>query len=276
MHEDPASATPTEVYTHGHHASVLRSHRWRTAENSAGYLLPLLKAGQHLLDLGCGPGTISIDLARRVTPGQVVGVDREQAPLREARAVAADHSVENVGFELGDAYHLGYPDASFDIVHAHQVLQHLSDPVAALVEMRRVCRPGGCVAARDADYQAMSWYPADPRLVRWLELYRRVARSNHGEPDAGRRLLSWARTAGFCDITSSASAWCFATAEDRAWWGGLWAERVTQSALAEQALARGLATRAELAELAEAWRHWARHDEGWFAVLHGEILCAVT
>ncbi len=151
----------SEVYTHGHTEGVLRSHRWRTAENSAGYLLPHLRAGQRLLDLGCGPGTISVDLARRVAPGPVVGVDRAEPPLREARATAAAAAVDNVTFAVGDAYQLDFPAGSFDVVHAHQVLQHLSDPVAALVEMRRVCAPGGWIAVRDADYAAMTWHPAD-------------------------------------------------------------------------------------------------------------------
>ncbi len=85
-------------------------------------------------------------------------------------------------------YALDLPDASFDIVHAHQVLQHLTDPVAALREMRRVCKPDGVVAARDSDYAAMTWYPEIPALTRWLSLYHDVTRSNGAEADAGRRL----------------------------------------------------------------------------------------
>ena len=265
-----------DTYTHGHAEPVLQSHRWRTAENSAGYLLPHLRPGLDLLDVGCGPGTITVELARRVAPGQVVGVDREERPLQEARAAAADQGVDNVRFEVGDAYRLGYPGASFDIVHAHQVLQHLSDPVAALAEMQRVGKPGGYVAVRDADYQAMTWYPADQRLDRWLELYRQVACGNGAEPDAGRRLLAWPRAAGFRDVTSTATVWCFATSEERDWWGGLWAERITRSTLAEQALAGGFASQQELDDLADGWRHWTRQDDGWFAVLNAEILCAVT
>ncbi len=67
---------PDTTYTHGHHESVLRSHRWRTAANSAAYLLPYLRPGQDLLDIGCGPGTLTGDLARAVSPGRVVGIDR--------------------------------------------------------------------------------------------------------------------------------------------------------------------------------------------------------
>ena len=79
--------------------------------------------------------------------------------------------------------------------------------------MRRVCAGGGIVAARDADYAAMTWYPESPALTRWLDLYRHLARSNLGEPDAGRRLLTWAGAAGFDSVTSTASAWCFSDAE---------------------------------------------------------------
>ena len=210
----------TDVYTHGHDDSVLRSHRWRTAENSAGYLLPHLAAGQRLLDVGCGPGTITVDLARRVAPGQVVGLDREDEPLREARTHAASAELGNATFQVADLYRLPCPNDGFDVVHAHQVLQHLRDPVAALVEMRRVCRPGGWVAARDADYTAMTWYPPDPRLDRWLELYQQVTRGNAAEPDAGRRLMSWAQQAGLGDVVGSPSVWCFANRVDRSWWAG--------------------------------------------------------
>jgi ubiquinone/menaquinone biosynthesis C-methylase UbiE len=259
------------VYTHGHHDSVLRSHRWRTVHNSAAYLIPHLRAGQRVLDVGCGPGTITVDLAQMVAPGDVVGIDNEPAPLEKARADA--HGVDNVSFTVGDVYRLDYPDDTFDVVHAHQVLQHLTEPVAALREMRRVCRPDGILAARDADYAAMTWYPPDARLDRWLDMYHRIALSNRAEPDAGRRLLCWARAAGFGEITTSATAWCFATREERAWWGGLWADRVTRSALAAQAVDRHLATREDLAEIADGWRQWAEQDDGWFAVLNGEVLC---
>ena len=160
-----------DTYTHGHHDSVLRSHRTRTVENSAAYLVPHLRPGMELLDVGCGPGTITLDLARLVAPGRALGIDRQEGVLGEARALGA--GVENLSFAAADVYALEFPDASFDVVHAHQVLQHLTDPVAALAEMRRVCRPGGVVAARDADYAAFTWYPADPVLDRWLELTTR-------------------------------------------------------------------------------------------------------
>lgn len=256
------------MYTHGHHESVLRSHRWRTVENSAAYLLPHLRPGLRLLDVGCGPGTITADFATRLAPGTVLGIDASAEVIDAARR---DHP--DVTFSVADVYDLGLEDASWDVVHAHQVLQHLADPVAALREMRRVVRPGGIVAARDSDYASFTWHPADERLERWLALYQEIARANGGEPDAGRRLLSWARQAGFTRVDASASAWCFATATERHWWGSLWAERMTTSAIAQQARREGRATADELTAMADAWLSWAAAEDGWFAVLHGEVIC---
>ena len=265
----------SETYLHGHHDSVLRSHRWRTAENSAGYLLARLTPGANVLDVGCGPGTITADLAARVPGGQVTGIDAAADVLAEARAEAGRRGQANVRFETGDVYRLAFGDGTFDVVHAHQVLQHLSDPVAALAEMRRVCRPGGLVAARDGDYGGMFWYPEDPELAEWRELYRNVARALGGEPDAGRRMLAWARAAGFPEIAASASSWCYTGPADRAWWGESWARRLTESPFGDRAVEHGLATRDDLERLARAWRRWADSEDGWFFIPHGEIIGSV-
>lgn len=261
------------TYLQGHHESVLRSHRWRTAANSAAYLLPHLQAGMHLLDVGCGPGTITRELGNTVGPtGEVLGIDSAAEVIRLAENESA---APNVRFTVQDVLRLDLPDGSFDVVHAHQVLQHLTDPVAALREMSRVVRPGGLLAIRDADYAAMTWHPQVPGLERWLSTYRAVARAHGAEPDAGRRLLAWAQAAGLCDITPSASVWCFATTEDRQWWGGMQADRIVDSRVARQAVEMSLADDAALREMAAAWRSWAAAADGWFAVLHGELICRI-
>ncbi|GAA0680499.1 methyltransferase domain-containing protein [Kitasatospora atroaurantiaca] len=264
------------VYTHGHQEPVLRSHRSRTAANSAGYLLAELRPGQRLLDVGCGPGTITADLAELVgSNGRVVAVDTSAEVLAQVAEYVAERGLSNVVFEIADVHRMSYADGEFDVVHAHQVLQHVTDPVAALREMRRVTAPGGVVAARDADYAAMTWYPQLPELAEWMALYQRVSRANGGEPDAGRRLLSWARAAGFTTVESGSSTWTYATPEQRDWWGGLWAERILKSGIAETAVAEGFATIEELERIAAGWRRWAADDDGWFAVLHGEMLARV-
>ncbi|WP_214316651.1 class I SAM-dependent methyltransferase [Nonomuraea sediminis] len=259
----------TAVYTHGHHESVLRSHRWRTAENSAAYLLPHLKPHMAVLDVGSGPGTITADLADRV--GHVTASEVTAEALELAKAAIGDRA--DVDYAVADVHELPFADDSFCVTHAHQVLQHVGDPVRALREMGRVTKPGGYVAVRDSDYAGFTWWPLLPELDEWLDLYRKVARANGGEPDAGRRLLSWAREAGFEDITPSSSTWCFATPEDRAWWGGMWADRILRSALGEQAVATGLATRGDLERIANGWRDWAAAPDGWISILHGELIC---
>ena len=263
------------TYTHGHAESVLRAHRWRNVGNSASYLLADLIPGRSLLDVGCGPGSLTADLAERLAPGRVVGIDSAEEALAEASELAARSGSSNLEFRHADVYELPYDDSSFDLVHAHQLLQHLEHPERALAEMARVCRAGGVVAARDGDYAGFTWYPADPLLDRWLEIYEAVARANGGEPDAGRRLKSWAERAGLENLTCSASVWCFSRDEDRRWWAGLWAERITATRLAERALELSLAERAELDSIAAAWQRWSTARDGWFTVLHGEIRCEV-
>jgi ubiquinone/menaquinone biosynthesis C-methylase UbiE len=260
-------------YTHGHDPSVLANHRWRTVANSAAYLLPYLADDQEILDVGCGPGTITVDLARVAVRGRVLGIDNGAAVVSAANEAATRAGVSNVAFECADVMALPYEDDSFDVVHAHQLLQHVADPVAALREMRRVCRQGGLVAARDADYAAMVWAPTDPRLERWRQIYRDVALGNSGQPDAARYLLGWAHAAGFSDVAASAGVWCFASAEDRMWWGSTWADRISGSALADQAVERGLADPAELDDIADGWRAWAADADGWFCVVHGQVVC---
>lgn len=275
---DPAAAAAAapapsdEVYTHGHHESVLRSHTWRTAENSAGYLLGVLRPGMELLDIGCGPGTITLDLAARVAPGRAVGVDREAQIIEEAEALRSERKIGNASFEVGDVYGLEFADDSFDVVHAHQVLQHLRDPVAALTEMRRVLRPGGYLAVRDSDYGAKIWAPQDERLDRWMALYHQVTRANGAEADAGRFLPGWVRSAGFEDVGVSSSTWTFADPESCKWWGELWADRVQLSSFAEQAVRYGFSDAAELVKIAEAWRRWSVDPAAMIVIIGVEVL----
>jgi ubiquinone/menaquinone biosynthesis C-methylase UbiE len=272
---------PGDTYIHGHSDSVLRSHRWRTAANSAAYLLPHLADGQRLLDVGCGPGTLTVDLARHVGPsGAVLGVDLSESVISEATAHAATQQSAmqqadwTVTFRAGDFRSLDLADGSFDVVHAHQVLQHLRDPVGALAAMRRLTRPGGIVAARDSDYRSFVWTPDDPRLDRWREIYLAVSDRNGAAADAGRWLLRWAVDAGFAaaEVTYSTSTWTFATPADRAWWGALWAERTVASSLADQAVEYGVASREELEEVAGGFRAWAERPDSTFVLLHGEVI----
>jgi SAM-dependent methyltransferase len=234
--------------------------------------LEWLRAGQSLLDVGCGPGTITADLAERVAPGRVIGVDRVEDVIAQARTERVDARSTAPLYSVGDAYALPFVHAAFDVVHAHQLLQHLTQPVSALCEMRRVLKPGGLLAVRESDYGCKAWAPDDMRLRRWLELYHQVTAHNGAQADAGRYLLGWVQAAGFTDAKASSSTWTFADDDSRRWWGGLWADRVRYSAFARQAVAYGLSDDVELAGIAEAFLQWRSQPDGVFIVVHGEVV----
>lgn len=263
----------TDRYTHGHQESVVNAHATRTIANSAAYLESYLTSGVNLLDVGCGPGSITAEFADRVgTAGSVLGIDNGTEVIALARESHADSAAT---FEVMDLYALPIDDDTYDIVHAHQVLQHVSDPVAALREMHRVAKPGGIIAVRDADYAGMHWAPAIPALTDWLRIYRQVAYANNAEPDAGRHLIRWAREAGLRTVEPSLATWLFAEERGRSWWGSTWSDRVRSSSLAAQAIEGGFATADELESISTAWLRWAGHDDAWFVVPHAQLICRV-
>lgn len=263
----------SQVYTTDHSSSVLRTHGWRTVSNSAPYLLPHLKADMRILDVGCGPGSISIDLAKHVPSGHVTGVEYVPDPLDGARDLAAAAGVTNISFEVGEIHHLKYPDNSFDVVHVHQVLQHIADPVQALCEMRRVVKTGGIVAARES--ASFTWYPELEGIRMWKDVVGRMQRAKGGNPHPGRYIHVWAQKAGFerGRIQKSAGSWCFSSPEERAYWGGSMEERARSSGFAKTAVQKGYASQEELEKIALGWKAFVEDQDAWFGMLHGEILC---
>ncbi|MFN8638311.1 MAG: methyltransferase domain-containing protein [Dehalococcoidia bacterium] len=219
---------------------------------------------------GCGPGTISLGLARAVAPGGAVGVDVAASIVEEARALEGVPS--NLRFEVADGYALGFPPGSFDVVHAHQVLQHLARPVDALREWRRVLAPGGILGVRDADYGTMAPSPSSEALTRFYDLYHAVASRNGADADAGRRLVAWVTEAGFVDIEVGAEVKVFADRAAVENWGYSWADRTAHSSLAMQAIEYGLTTAAEIESLALAWRTWTDSPDAFFMYTNVHVI----
>jgi ubiquinone/menaquinone biosynthesis C-methylase UbiE len=154
----PASSN----YTLGHDEATLKAHQARTAHAEAAYLLPHVEPHHHILDVGCGPGTITLGLAERARDGRAVGIDYSSTAVEAAqKAAGAAAAPANVEFRVGNAYALAWEEATFDIVHAHQCLIHLAEPVRALREMRRVCKTSGWVGVREGKPR-----PAPRRRVR--------------------------------------------------------------------------------------------------------------
>src|SRR5215475_3742418 len=133
----------------------------------AAFLAPHLRAGMRLLDCGCGPGSITVDLARTVAPSEAVGIDLREDALAQGRALALERGIANVTFEAASVYQLPYPDGSFDAAFACAVLQHLAAPLAALQEMRRVLKPGGVIGIVDGSLTITFRYPTNSLLDKW-------------------------------------------------------------------------------------------------------------
>lgn len=268
-----ANKVETATYTHGHHASVLRTHGWRTATNSVGFLLPHIKPDMKILDIGCGPGTITVDLATYVPHGHVTGLENASEVLAKGRSLVEERELTNIDFVQGDGNGLTYADNTFDIVFCHQVLQHVADAVGILKEMKRVTKVGGIIAARESDYGVFNWYPELPGLKAWQTLYDKVARRNGGEPNAGRMLHVWAKRAGLVDPQCSVSSWCFADREEVQAWSQNWQERVLKSAFGRTALEEGLASQEDLEDVSQTWKEWGNHEDAWISIPSSEVIC---
>lgn len=278
------SKSEQAIYSHGHHASVISTHARRTAANSAQFLLPHLQPHFKILDLGCGPGTITADLAALVPQGSVTGIDAVETILEQARSLASSRGLTNLTYQTGDANNLAFGDGEFDVVFCHQLLQHVKYPVGVLREMKRVCKQGGILAAREADYASFVWHPRPPELDRWGQLYQQVARANGGEPNAGRFMPQWIRQAGWKseDITVSWNSWCF-TGEEARTWAESWEGRSLHSDFANGVVQKGIATQEELEEISKAWKRWSLGSVGEggyegcedriFVIGNGEVIC---
>ena len=134
----------------------------RTVENEFVAIKTYLRPGASVLDVGCGPGTITIDVARLVVPGQVVGVDWADASIQRARKTAGEAGIANVSFQAADAMGLPFGKASYDVAYSNMLLMWLPDPAGALAEQKRVVKCGGWVIAQGDDRVATVMYPPCP------------------------------------------------------------------------------------------------------------------
>lgn len=169
----------------------------RRAKDWVGFFLPHLKTGFSLLDCGCGVGSITLDLAELVVPGQVIGLDMDESQLEIARTNAKERGLTNVTFEEGNVYQLRFDPGMFDAVLAHTLLYHLSDPLRALKELRRVLKPGGLAAISDDDFNTITISPDHPLSQKLIDLMKRVILFNGGSPFYSRNLRGLLLEAGF-------------------------------------------------------------------------------
>ena len=209
---DQSSATPD--YTMGYTEDFLQLLDRRSAATHAAYLLPHLRPGDRVLDFGCGPGTITVGLAKAVEPGEVHGIDMEESQIAMARAAAEAGGHANATFHVGDVTALPFEDDSFDVAHCHAVLMHVPDTAATLAEVKRVLKPGGIIASREMIVDSSFLEPTDDNTHKAWAAFASLLAANGGHPQMGKELKSAALEAGFSDLRTSGSFQFFGTTDD--------------------------------------------------------------
>lgn len=260
-----------QYYKKGHDSAVSKSHAWRTPETCSAYAIPHIKPTFKILDVGCGPGSISCGLAKYVPHGSVLGIEPTPELVDMAKKHRDELGVHNADFELASAYKLPYADDTFDLVHCHQVLIHLADPELALKEMRRVVKHTGYVCCRDADLASTIVYPEKHELLR--EYFLSITQDG-SSPVRGRSLRELALRAGFHPkhVQSSASTWCMGNEDDRAWFGDMYLHRVMNS---KEVLDKNDPSEdaAKRKKFADAWSAYIKDPSACLIMIHGEIVC---
>ena len=266
----PEASTP--AYTMGYSDEFQKLLGRRNAASNAAHLLPHLKAGLRVLDFGCGPGTISMGLAKAVHPGELQGIDMEESQVEMARAAAAAGGHDNASFRTGDVTALPFEDDSFDAAHCHAVLMHVPDTQAVLAEVKRVLKPGGIVSCREMIGDATFFAPDVGDLSGAMATFLRLLEANRGHPQMGRELKGAILEAGFTDIEAGASLEPFGATEDIHFFHAFAAGWFFSPDVVEVVTKHGLASPEQI----DAWRRaldeW-RDDPGAFAAIGwGEAL----
>jgi SAM-dependent methyltransferase len=267
----PPSATPNptaETYSLQDNPAMAAWMAARTAASEAAFFLPHLRPGMALLDVGCGPGTITLGLAELVAPGAVVGIDLQATEAAKARTLAAERRARNVRVAVANGYQLPFPAASFDAVFASGVLMHLREPARALAEMRRVLRPRGIIGVRDLDWGIAILTPTTPLLEESRALRMRVRQHNGSDPFLGRQHRRLLLEAGFARTEASVAVESAGSLEETRHRAAWFRDQIR--ALGRTAVAEGWVTHTTVDAMAAEIEAWAERPDAFSA----EIWCA--
>ena len=267
---DQATATPD--YTMGYSEEMLKTQLRATAENSAEFLLPYLRPGLRVLDFGCGPGTISVGLAKAVAPGEMHGVDMEESLVEMARSAAASQGQYNAIFHVGDVTDLEFEDNFFDVAHCRSVLMHVPDTAAVLSEVKRVLKPGGIIACREMICDSAFTHPDFGIMKRSWDMFADLVAADDGHPQMGKDMKGHILEAGFANIRMSASFSVYNSPGEIASIYRLISQWLLSPEVAEAAIKYGASSESLVNELQAAYDRWKEHPGALFTFAYGEAI----
>lgn len=241
----------------------------RTAATFLPFLLPYLRPGLAVLDAGCGVGSIALDVAPSVAPGRVTGIDIDAEQVDLARRTCAERGISNVDFLTGSVKQLPFPAASFDVVYANAVLQHVSEPVVALAQMRRVLRSGGVAAVTDDVVSSFVISPDLPQLRLAAELIGRALEHEGRSARYSPHLRGLMLEAGF-DRTEGVAHTpeVYGDLASTRWFAKFLIGLFGAAAMTDLIVGEGWATSAELAAMTNSLREWGERPDAFAAWMY--------
>jgi len=261
--------SPQEFYSLNNSEAQQTYVSGRRAKDWVPFLIPHLKPGFTLLDCGCGVGSITLDLAELVVPGQVVGVDMDEAQLDVARANAQKRGLTNVTFEQGNVYELRFSAGTFDAVLAHTLLYHLNNPLCALKELRRILKPAGIAAVSDDDFNTVTFSPEDLRATRITELWKNLVLFNGGNPFYSRNLRGLMLSAGFVRTEGFAvAADHYGRLEETRRIANVMRHQFSDPALTNLVISKGWASLEELDGIHTWLSEWGERPDAFMAIMY--------
>ena len=244
-----------KIYPFGYNPAAVGMMQTRTAAACASLFLKHASPGMRVLDVGCGPGSITVDLAEELAPGKVTGIDIEASQISIAEELAKSKGQLNCDFKVASIFELPFEDAEFDAIYGHTILMQFEDLNPVLPELRRVLKPGGQVSFREIDFGANLYYPKDSAFKELMTIFRKSIVHNQGNPDIGRSLASSLSNSGF-NIHEVFASYAQSTTEEAK--KGMYSAMIAlweQADFPKQAVELGWITDEERKDLPDRLRH---------------------
>ena len=258
----------------GFSEEILDALRRYTVELNAAHLLPYLRPGMRVLDFGCGPGTISVGLAKAIHPGEMHGVDMDAPSIEVARAIAHSQRQDNAVYHVADVIDLPFEDGFFDVAHCHNVLMHIPDTQAVLSEVKRVLKPGGIVSCREMISESSFNYPDFGVLRSAWDMFEDLLAADDGHPQMGKEIKGHLLEAGFENIGLEGGFDFYSSPADTEWIYQFAKKWFLSPEITEAAVKYGASTQELCDAIAEAYEKWRVEPGNICGIAFGEAIAA--